>query len=105
MRFSPRCRSRWLVCYILPLALVAAVAATVRAADAPASGPTPKAGRGGGGRGFGMQTIPWWREIDTGPFISDTFRTERDGEIAALKGLAIKLGSARDVSVVFDTEL
>ncbi len=47
----------------------------------------------------------WWREIDTGPFLADTILAAPAGSVAALKGLAIKLGDARDVSVVFDTEL
>src|ERR1043166_3106747 len=65
----------------------------------------------GGARGFGAvkgaqgQSGQWWHEIDTGPFISDTIRIGRDGPVLALKGIAIKLGPARDPSVVFDTAL
>lgn len=106
MRFLPRCSSRWFVCVTALFAWVISFASVAFAADAPA--PVPKGGgrgRGGGGRGDATQAMPWWREIDTGPFISDTIRVEREGEVAALKGLAIKLGPARDVSVVFDTEL
>ncbi|MBL9188754.1 MAG: c-type cytochrome [Opitutaceae bacterium] len=47
----------------------------------------------------------WWREIDTGPFISDTIFTAPKGEVAALKGLAIKVGARREATLVFDTEL
>ncbi|MDP3073975.1 MAG: c-type cytochrome [Opitutaceae bacterium] len=47
----------------------------------------------------------WWREIDTGPFISDTIFTAPGGAVAALKGLAIKVGPRREATLVFDTEL
>jgi hypothetical protein len=53
----------------------------------------------------GVRRAGWWTEVDTGPFISDTFATAREGEIVALKGIAIKLGAERDASAVFDTEL
>src|SRR5689334_4115841 len=85
-------------------ALLLAVAGAVHAADAPAE--TRKgANRGNLARGQAPSSMQWWREIDTGPFISDTILTSREGNVAALKGIAIKLGAARDVSVVFDTEL
>lgn len=78
---------------------MALLALTSVAADAPKAG----AAKRGGGQGFGA--TPWWNEVDNGPFQADTILTTRNGEVAALKGLAIKLGAARDVSVVFDTEL
>lgn len=47
----------------------------------------------------------WWDLMDTGPFISDTFLAfGPKGEVAALKGLAIKVGPEEDHTVVFDTE-
>lgn len=52
-----------------------------------------------------QSSLPWWQEIDTGPFISDTFRNVKDGPVLALKGLAIKLGPDRKATAVFDTEL
>ncbi len=73
----------------LVLSLAFALAAPLRAADAPAAG----------------KPTPWWQELDTGPFVSDTFRAVKDGPVIALKGLAIKLGPDRNVSAVFDTEL
>eukprot|EP01035_Chromulina_nebulosa_P054322 gene54322-74421_t len=71
-----------------------------------AEGQAPK--KQGGGKAQqarGAAGAQWWREIDTGPFIADTMTTADGKGIVALKGLAIKLGAARDVSVVFDTEL
>src|SRR4051812_27281045 len=78
---------------------VVVLATTALAADAPA----PRRQGAGGKRAQGA--AQWWKEIDTGPFISDTFLDAPGGEVVALKGIAIKLGAARDVSVVFDTEL
>jgi len=47
----------------------------------------------------------WWEVMDTGPFISDTFRIYgSEGNIAVLKGIAIKLGAEEDQTIVFDTE-
>lgn len=47
----------------------------------------------------------WWDAMDTGSFISDTFLGfGPKGEVAVLKGIAIKLGNKEDHSVVFDTE-
>jgi mono/diheme cytochrome c family protein len=47
----------------------------------------------------------WWEAMDTGPFISDTFlEFGPKGDVAVLKGIAIKLGESEDRSVVFDTE-
>ena len=82
--------------------MVLGFASSFFAADAPA-----RKGKEGGGRAQNSRTPAggWWREIDTGPFISDTILTQPNGEVAALKGIAIKLGAKRDVSVVFDTEL
>ena len=49
--------------------------------------------------------LSWWDAMDTGPFISDTFiGFGPKGEVAALKGIAIKLGGKKDHTVVFDTE-
>ena len=86
---------------------MAALACTfaVSAADAPKK---EKGGARAGGFGAKKQASTpgqWWREIDTGPFIADTFLADRDGAVVALKGVAIRLGAKRDVSVVFDTEL
>ncbi|HEY1111192.1 MAG TPA: DUF6797 domain-containing protein, partial [Opitutaceae bacterium] len=67
----------------------------------------PKAAKGAKqqARAMAGQQTPWWMEIDTGPFISDTMLFSREGEIAALKGIAIKVGAKREASLVFDTEL
>ncbi len=47
----------------------------------------------------------WWEVMDTGPFISDTFRSYgAEGEVGVLKGIAIKLGEDENNTVVFDTE-
>ena len=47
----------------------------------------------------------WWEAMGTGPFISDTFlEFGPKGEVAVVKGIAIKLGENEDRSVVFDTE-
>ena len=47
----------------------------------------------------------WWQVMDTGPFLSDTFRIfGGQGEIGVLKGIAIKVGENENHSVVFDTE-
>ncbi|MEM1442036.1 MAG: DUF6797 domain-containing protein [Verrucomicrobiota bacterium] len=46
----------------------------------------------------------WWEVMDTGPFISDTFREFGGGDVAVLKGIAIKLGENEDHTIVFDTE-
>lgn len=47
----------------------------------------------------------WWEQVDTGPFISDTFLGfGPKGDVAVLKGIAIKLGDKEDHTVVFDTE-
>ena len=47
----------------------------------------------------------WWRVMDTGPFISDTFRLfASDGEIGVLKGVALKVGAKEDYTMLFDTE-
>lgn len=76
----------------LSLAALAAMALSLPAVAADAA-------KKQGGRG------QWWREVDTGPFISDTIFTGVGGEVAALKGIAIKLGEKNEASVVFDTEL
>lgn len=47
----------------------------------------------------------WWEIMDTGPFITDTFKIfGAEGEIGVLKGVAIKLGENEDHTVVFDSE-
>src|SRR3954468_7812914 len=81
-------------CFPFVLALLCLAAAPASGAERPATAtnPTPA-------------PVPWWREVDTGPFISDTFRSVVNGPVIALKGIAIKLGAARDVTAVFDTEL
>ena len=39
----------------------------------------------------------WWEQMDTGPFISDTFLGfGPKGDVAVLKGIAIKLGANED---------
>lgn len=92
---------------------MATLGSVMRAAETPPATPpagATKAGEGrrggGGGRGGagGPQAAAWWNEVDNGPVQADTFLIRRDGEIAALKGLAIKL-KGREASVVFDTEL
>ena len=77
--------------------LIAGLPAVGAAADAPRAGKRAEARLAG--------ATPWWNEVDNGPFQADTILTGRNGEVAALKGLAVKLGAARDVSAVFDTEL
>jgi mono/diheme cytochrome c family protein len=102
MRLSPRCASRWLA---FSTFLTAALAVSLIAAETPAQ----KKRGGGGGTGKNQTrtpgAAPWWHEIDTGPFIADTFLTAPNGEVAALKGLAIKVGPKREFSFLFDTEL
>lgn len=47
----------------------------------------------------------WWEAMDTGPFISDTFRSfGSNGPIGVLKGIAIKVGPEENHTLVFDTE-
>ena len=89
-----------------PLVLVWSVTLASLAATALAQPATTatKAGRGQG-RGQAASANAWWQEIDTGPFISDTFFSTKGTDVAALKGIAIKVGPARDASLVFDTEL
>ncbi len=109
---SPR---RWFRFVSLVSWSVAAFTAVSLAVDAPPAG-TPPAGtpptgarKGGGGGGGGRGGMPvfaqWWNEVDNGPFQADTILIRRDGEVAALKGLAIKLGGAKEASAVFDTEM
>ena len=72
----PMIRPRWSRVGLWFALLVTASAALVRGADAVND---KKGGRGGGGgRGKMPAGALWWREIDTGPFISDTIRTSRD---------------------------
>ncbi|MEM1296796.1 MAG: DUF6797 domain-containing protein, partial [Verrucomicrobiota bacterium] len=47
----------------------------------------------------------WWQVMDTGPFITDTFRMYgAQGPVGVLKGVAIKVGPDEDHTLVFDTE-
>jgi len=47
----------------------------------------------------------WWELMDTGPFLSDTFRAfGPEGDVAVLKGVALKVGPKEQHSFVFDTE-
>ena len=49
--------------------------------------------------------LSWAAAMDTGPFISDTFLGfGPQGDVAVLKGIAIKLGAKEEHSIVFDTE-
>ncbi|WP_414662100.1 DUF6797 domain-containing protein [Horticoccus sp. 23ND18S-11] len=102
MRFTLRRRPCALFALLLPVVLHVVTPAPAFAAEAAV--PARKAG----GRAQQARTPAggaWWREMDTGPFIADTILSRPGGDVAALKGLAIKLGAASDVSVVFDTEL
>lgn len=45
----------------------------------------------------------WWQVMDTGPFLSDTFRLY-GGEVCALKGVALEVGPNEDHTLLFDTE-
>jgi len=57
-------------------------------------------------RAAGMDDAQWHEIMDTGPFISDTFRGPGDGaEVLALKGIAIKVGADEDHTYLFDTEM
>lgn len=96
MRIPPR--------RVLPVLLLVLLTFDITSLVAQDAGKARKGGRGEG-KAKAAAANPWWNEIDTGPFISDTFFLAREGEVAALKGIAIKLGAARDVSVLFDTEL
>src|SRR4051812_48285922 len=83
-------RSRPLLVCLAALAFGGTIPLTRAAEATPPVPPAPK---------------QWWQEVDTGPFISDTFRSAVNGPVLALKGLAIKLGHERNVTAVFDTEL
>ena len=49
--------------------------------------------------------LKWSEVMDTGPFISDTFLGfGPKGDVAVLKGIAIKLGPKENYTAVFDTE-
>ena len=53
-----------------------------------------------------MDDAQWYEIMDTGPFISDTFRGPGDGaEVMALKGIAIKVGADENHTFLFDTEM
>jgi mono/diheme cytochrome c family protein len=97
MRESPH---RWLSVVSSVLLSAAALCTVSRAADAPAA-----ATKKGGGGGRGPTAPVWWNLVDNGPFQADTILSTRNGDVEALKGLAIKLGPERNVSAVFDTEL
>ena len=105
MFFSPRhaFQSAFARC-LAPIALLvgAANGTFAQTATPPAKGSrTPQSRDGGQSPSIGQ----WWQEIDTGPFISDTFLSARTGGVIALKGIAIKVGAERDATMIFDTEL
>ena len=53
-----------------------------------------------------MVDAQWYEIMDTGPFISDTFRGPgNDADVMALKGIAIKVGADEDHTFLFDTEM
>lgn len=57
-------------------------------------------------RASAMADAPWYEIMDTGPFISDTFRGPgAGGAVVALKGIAIKVGADEDHTFLFDTEM
>lgn len=86
---------RWFALLALPGALAAGEPPTKETKSAD-FGPS---------RGASGQPAQWWRQVDTGPFIADTFMTARNGAVAALKGVAVKVGPAREATLLFDTEL
>src|SRR5688572_33432634 len=104
MRFSHRGLSRSMAPIWLLMSVVVCAAA-LQGADAAATKRKGGGNRGNLTKGAASPTAQWWREIDTGPFISDTILSQRDGEFSALKGIAITLRSERDVSDFFATEL
>lgn len=66
----------------------------------------PTRGERAQARAAQMTGAAWYELMDTGPFISDTYRAlGRDGEVAALKGIAIKVGLRENHTAIFDTEL
>jgi len=57
-------------------------------------------------RASGMVDAEWYDLMDTGPFMSDTFRGPGDqAEVVAFKGIAIKVGPEEDHTFLFDTEM
>lgn len=95
---------RWLHSLTLVVMLCATGDAPIFAAE---TAPAVKAKKGGGGGALARRQPggEWWKEVDNGPFQADTILTQSNGEVVALKGLAIKLGASRDATAVFDTEL
>lgn len=88
-------------CTSIALLALCATSALAQTATPPAKGT-----RGAQARSQAPVGVQWWQEIDTGPFISDTFLSARSGgEVIALKGIAIKVGAERDATMIFDTEL
>ncbi|GAB5560036.1 MAG: hypothetical protein SynsKO_16830 [Synoicihabitans sp.] len=53
-----------------------------------------------------LENAQWYELMDTGPFISDTFRgAGAESAFTALKGIAIKVGDNENHTVLFDTEM
>ncbi len=105
MCFSPRhaFRSAFARSLVVIFLLAGAASGMLAQTSAPAvKGSRNPQSRGGGQSPSGIQ---WWQEIDTGPFISDTFLSARTGDVIALKGIAIKVGAEREATMIFDTEL
>ncbi|MSR75601.1 MAG: hypothetical protein EXS14_09070 [Planctomycetes bacterium] len=47
----------------------------------------------------------WWNDMDYGPFLSSSVGLGKAREHAAAKGITIRLGAQRQMSVTFDTDL
>lgn len=47
----------------------------------------------------------WWKAMDYGPFLSSSVGLGKAREHAAAKGITIRLGAQRQLSVAFDTDL
>lgn len=104
MRTYPRIS--WLVALgcLTTAALLGQPAQPASNAVSPKGAKSGKSGKLGSVPGS-ARVVPWWALVDTGPFISDTFRFSLEGEFAALKGVAIKVGPQRESTLIFDTEL
>jgi mono/diheme cytochrome c family protein len=80
--------------------LTSLAASTLTHANAPTRGDRAQA------RAAEMPDGQWYEIMDTGPFISDTFLAPGPkGDVAVLKGIAIKVGAEEDRTFVFDTEM
>lgn len=104
MRTYPR------ITWLVTLGCLAAAVLLGQPAQPAAGSVLPKGAKSAKGGKIGpapgsTRVMPWWGLIDTGPFISDTIRFSAEGEIAAYKGIAIKVGAQREASLIFDTEL